>query len=232
MKKFFPALIMFLLASSAMGQTYVGIGYQMGAFSSGLPNFQNQIYRWNRVVYPDFTDKFEYGNKLFGSAFEIGYLSDSKFYFFTGWNNSHYVTHGEGTYKDVNGNSHEGSIDVKVRHNVFHTIGFGYRLNKYVGFGASPLDWGNFKILYKDAKSTDVLEQDWTQLYKGNTGLLGQNNTFGGTVFLDVYPIKRIRLRASYYQDYFQAKLGLDPYYAFNINSFHLQASFIMGKLD
>lgn len=227
MKRLFVLLLVLAANSPLMAQGYWAIGYQGAWYSSGLPNLQSQIYRYNRVVYPGLSDPFEYSNFNHGLAVEYGVRTDKKWYFFTGWNNKHYITHGEGTYTVQTG-SKETNQDIKVRQNLFHTFAFGYRVNKLIGIGTSPFDISVFKILYRDTKAESG--DKWEHLHQGNKGLFSQNSSFGNTFFVDMYAGSRVRLRAAYYLDYFQVDLGIAPSYAYRINNFQVQASLLIGK--
>lgn len=221
-------LCLHCFAYTAFAQTYFGITYQGSTFSRGLPNFKNEVYKWNNLTYPNFEDKFEFNNFFHGMGFEIGTYTRDGMHVFTGWENKHFSTHGSGTYTN-SGRNYEGDITVKIRHNLFHTFGIGYKLSDNFTFGVCPVDIGNFKVLKKDTKSTDNPEE-FVQLYQGNTGLFSQNTTLGMTLYADVYPARFFRLRASYYFDYIPTELGIAPFYAYQLNSFNLQAAIIIGN--
>lgn len=221
-------LCLHCFAYTAFAQTYFGITYQGSTFSRGLPNFKNEVYKWNNLTYHNFEDKFEFNNFFHGMGFEIGTYTRDGMHVFTGWENKHFSTHGSGSYTN-SGRNYEGDITVKIRHNLFHTFGIGYKLSDNFTFGVCPVDIGNFKVLKKDTKSTDNPEE-FVQLYQGNTGLFSQNTTLGMTLYADVYPARFFRLRASYYFDYIPTELGIAPFYAYQLNSFNLQAAIIIGN--
>lgn len=233
MKTLYPRLFVFCLFGfglnlSLLAQKYLGITYQASLFTTGLPNFKNEVYTWNHIKYPNFEDKFEFANFFHGLGFEYGGFTRDNLHVFTGWENKHFSTHGSGTYVDQ-GKTFEGDITVKLRHNVFHTIGLGYRFkNKYV-IGASALDIGTFKVLKQDTKAAADADK-FVQVYQGNTGIFSQNTTLGMTLYADLYPARFFRLRASYYFDYFRNNLGLDPFVNYKLNSFNVQAALILGN--
>jgi hypothetical protein len=233
MRKHYSRLLLlalyFLIGySSSNAQVYFGITYQASTFAKGLPNFKNEVYTWNHIKYPNFEDKFEFSNFFHGMGFELGGFTDNKMHVFTGWENKHFTTHGSGNYTDL-GRSYEGDITVKVRHNIFHTVGLGYQFSKGFTLGASALDIGTFKVLKMDTKAATDADK-FVQLYPGNTGLFSQNTTLGMTLYADIYPASFFRLRASYYFDYFRNDLGIDPFRTYQLSSFNVQAAIIIGN--
>jgi hypothetical protein len=222
-------LILFLFPITAIfAQAYFAVSYQGSIFTKGLPNFKNEVYKWNHITYPNFEEKFEFNNFFHGLGFEFGGFTRDNWHVFTGWENKHFITEGKGTYTEF-GKTYEGDITVKVRHNIFHTVGLGYKFSNKFTFGASALDLGNFKVLKQDRKSTENPDE-FVQVYQGNTGLFSQNTTMGMTLYADFYPIKFFRIRGSYYFDYFKNKLGIDPFYTYQLNAFNVQAALIIGK--
>ncbi len=178
------------------------------------------------VTYPDFTEKFEYGNFSHGVGFEIGGFTRNKMHVFTGWENKHMGTHGSGSYvKD--GRTYEGDIYMKVRHNIFHTVGFGYKASKSFCFGFSPMDIGSFKVLFKDKKGE--MPDEWQNYHGEENKLLSQHMTLGVTFYTDFWVGKAVRLRASYYPEYFRNDLGI-PTYVYMPNAFNLQAALFIHK--
>lgn len=221
-------LFWFGLNQNLNAQKYFGVSYQASFFTTGLPNFKNEVYSWNHIQYSNFEEKFEFNNFFHGLGFEYGGFTRDNLHVFTGWENKHFTTHGSGTYVDQ-GKTYEGDITVKVRHNVFHTIGLGYKLSDKFTFGASALDIGNFKVLKQDKKAAEDADK-FVQVYKGNTGIFSQNTTVGMTLYADIYPVRFLRFRASYYFDYFRNDLGIDPFVSYKLNSFNFQAALILGN--
>ena len=233
MKTNYPRLLLILLITAFSlnklnAQTYFAISYQGSMFSNGLPNFKNEVYKWNQITYSNFGDKFEFNNFLHGIGFEIGGFTRDNMHVFTGWENKHFTTHGSGTYTDL-GKSFEGDITVKIRHNIFHTFGIGYKFSKKLTMGITPIDIGTFKVLKLDTKSSENPDE-YVQLYEGNTGLLSQNTTLGMGLYADVYPLRFFRIRANYYFDYIRNDLGIAPFHTYQLSSFNIQAALVIGN--
>lgn len=227
---FIMLLTILIEIKPAHSQVYFSVGYNVGRFTSGLPNLKNEVYHFNTVDFKNWDNNFKFVNLPHGLSFEVGLRGD-KFYYFVQWSNKHIIMHGNGPNpKNI---SEEMNYDFKVRLNQFSFCNFGYMVTPKFGIGINAIDLGLFKFLYKtnvaQNNSTEEVNK-WNDYYAVNTGLLSSYSTSCSGLFIDYDVAKFLHLRLAYDVDLFGVNLGFSPNHRYRANNLTLNVSIRFNK--
>lgn len=224
-------MLMFILAETKQtnAQAYFSIGYNVGRFTSGLPNLKNEVYHFNTVDFKNWGNDFKFVNIPHGLNLEIG-VRFEKFYYFVQWSNKHIIMHGNGP--NPKNSSEEMDYDFKVRLNQFSFCNFGYQITPKFGVGINAIDLGLFKFLYKTnvAQNSTAEVNKWNDYYAVNTGALSSYSTSCSGLFIDYDVVKFLHLRLAYDIDLFGVNLGFTPNHRYRANNLTLNISIRFNK--
>jgi hypothetical protein len=204
MQKRYVVIIILLLTLNTLtaqeNSIRFGVGYAGGIFTNGHKNLQVHAHTLNKITRPYWTDPMEINPYFHGLNFELHIIGESWGYF-AHYQNRHMTFKGSGVNPSTQA---EEEMEVKVRVNTFGLMGGEWTRKGWI-LGAS-LDIGSAKILIKQ-KLDDVDDSKFQYLYEKGGKLLSPYTVMGTSVFVQKQLLKRVRLSAHYFHDFF----GIDP---------------------